>query len=128
MVKEQFRVLEPGGRFITFSLHCPDEVVPTYDEIGLDWKVSSFQIKSDRWNETTNRKRSVAHTLIVCDKMASDGIYPHEHPLRIPKGVLTEDDYRRLKDRADEVRRRNFFARALIYLHVNKNQRCFSHR
>lgn len=103
MVKEQFRVLSPGGRFITFSLHSPEEVAPTYSELGLDWKVSSFQIKSDRWNDTTNRKRAVAHTLIVCDKVTSDGTYPHEHPLRIPKGVLLEDDYKALKERADSV-------------------------
>lgn len=104
MVKECYRVLEPGGRLITFSLHSPEEVEPTYSELGLDWKVTAFQIQSDRWNDSENRKRSVAHTLIVCDKACNDGSYLHLHPLHIPKGVLSPDDFRRLKDRADAVR------------------------
>ena len=103
MVKEAYRVLSPGGRFITFSLHSPEEVEPTYSKQGLDWQVTSFHIRSDRWNDTDNRKRSVAHTLIVCDKATEDGKYLHEHPLRIPSGTLSEDDYTRLKERADEV-------------------------
>lgn len=100
---ESYRVLRPGGRLITFSLHSPEEVAPIYSEQGLDWKVTSFHIRSDRWNETDNRKRSVAHTLIVCDKATAEGKYVHEHPLRIPNGTLAEDDFRRLKERADEV-------------------------
>lgn len=103
MIKECHRVLQPGGRFITFSLHSPEEVLPSYSELGLDWKVTGFQIQSDRHNDTNNRKRSVAHTLIVCDKACIDGSFLHEHPLYIPKGVLSADDFKRLQDHADQV-------------------------
>jgi hypothetical protein len=104
MIKECFRVLQPGGRFITFSLHDIHEVEPSYRDAGVDWKVSCFRIKSDRWNDGINRKRSRAHTMIVCDKACADGTYLHEHPLHIPSGTLSEDDYARLKDEADQVR------------------------
>ena len=103
MVKEAYRVLKPGGRFITFSLHDIHEVEPTYRAEGLDWKVSSFRVKSDRWNDSNNRKRAVAHTMLVCDKPTADGKYLHEHPLQIPRGVLSEDEYQKLKAVADEV-------------------------
>ena len=103
MIKECHRVLQPGGRFITFSLHTIEEVESSYRDAGVDWKVSCFRIKSDRWNDTNNRKRSRAHTMIVCDKACTDGSYLHEHPLVIPSGVLTEDEYTRLKAEADQV-------------------------
>jgi ubiquinone/menaquinone biosynthesis C-methylase UbiE len=104
LVKECYRVLQPGGRFITFSLHSVEEVETTYRDAGLDWKVSCFRIKSDRWNATNGRKRSRAHTMIVCDKACADGTYLHQHPLNIPSGVLSEEEYLRLKEEADQVR------------------------
>ncbi len=69
MLDELHRVLSPGGRFITFSLHALEEVRPRYDNNTLyDWKVSCFHVKSSRWNESKEcNQRAVAHTMIVCD-------------------------------------------------------------
>lgn len=96
-------MLQPGGRFITFSLHDIDEVEPSYRDAGVDWKVSCFRIKSDRWNDSNNRKRSRAHTMIVCDKACADGSYLHSHPLHIPSGTLSAEEFVRLKEEADQV-------------------------
>lgn len=75
MIDEIHRILKPGSRFITFSLHPPEEVVCKYDSKKYNWKVSSYHVKSNRWNSQSHRKRSVAHTMIVCDKPLSNGFY-----------------------------------------------------
>lgn len=96
-------MLEPGGRFITFSLHDVDEVEAAYRDAGVNWKVSCFRVKSDRWNTGIGRKRSRAHTMIVCDKACADGSFRHAHPLHIPTGILSDKEYQRLKEEADLV-------------------------
>ena len=41
MIDEVYRVLAPGSRFITFSLHAAHEVVSKYDKPHLyQWKVT----------------------------------------------------------------------------------------
>ena len=95
---EMFRILSPGGRFITFSLHSIDEVHHYYqvnhhdhDQINHHhhknnhhnnhhdnehhhhWKVKSYHLKSNRRNDTDLRKRAVAYTMIICDKAYEDG-------------------------------------------------------
>jgi len=104
MIAEAYRVLQPGGRFITLSLHGIEEVDHYYRTKEFNWNVSCFHVKSDRWNEKENRKRSVAHTLIVCDKALADGTtFPRPYPLHIPTGTLGSDEYQRLKERAEQV-------------------------
>lgn len=103
LVEEIYRVLQPGGRFITFSLHSIEEVEFMYsNKNDFNWMVSCCRVRSDRWNDTANRKRAVAHTMIVCDKPRLDGSYKHEYPLQI-RGVLDEEEYQSLKAYADQV-------------------------
>ena len=128
MVAEIYRVLSPGSRFITFSLHPAHEVVYKYDKPNqYSWKVSvisfnnnfirlliiftclffenqHFHVKSNRWNETNNRKRAVSHTMIICDKPLSS-VYPRPIALlesRI-QGLLTDEEDAVLKKKAEEV-------------------------
>jgi len=71
-----FRILSPGGRFITFSLHNINEVHHYYESNNhhhLNWKVKSFHLKSNRRNDTDLRKRAVAYTMIICDKAYDNG-------------------------------------------------------
>jgi hypothetical protein len=69
---EMFRILSPGGRFITFSLHSIDEVNHFY-QVNHHWQVRSYHLKSNRRNDTDLRKRAVAYTMIICDKAFEDG-------------------------------------------------------
>lgn len=72
---EMLRILSPGGRFITFSLHSIDEVNHFYQVNHHDnhWQVKSYHLKSNRRNDTDLRKRAVAYTMIICDKAYEDG-------------------------------------------------------
>lgn len=75
---EMFRILNPGGRFITFSLHNIDEVhhfyaVNYHHHHHNHWQVKSYHLKSNRRNDTDLRKRAVAYTMIICDKAYEDG-------------------------------------------------------
>jgi hypothetical protein len=76
MVQECYRVLRPAGRYVTFSLHSVEEVKQHYDRPEFQWKVRTFRIRSERWNDHENRKQSVAHSMIVCDKAREDGTFP----------------------------------------------------
>lgn len=68
-----------------------------------------FRVKSNRWNETNNRKRAVSHTMIICDKPAKGaGVRaPYPRPISLLEqritGVLTEAEDAALKMKADEV-------------------------
>jgi hypothetical protein len=110
MLQELYRVLSPGGRMITFSLHSPDEVaqylhckkpIPGTD-INLDWKVSTFRIKSSRWNETDSRRRAVSCTLAICDK-PREGSELSSLPEIQLKGVLSDNDYHKLELYSSQV-------------------------
>ena len=80
MITEIYRVMAPGARYITFSLHSLEEAVAHFN--GFDWHFSAFYVKSNRWNEAdSNRKRAVAHVMVVCDKPLGDGTFLRRHPL-----------------------------------------------
>jgi SAM-dependent methyltransferase len=84
MMSEIHRILAPGSRFISFSLHPIEEVLDKYDLPDLyTWKTSFFRIKSKRWNPGKNRKRSTAHTMIVCDMPS--------HKRQLPRQPLLAD-------------------------------------
>jgi hypothetical protein len=113
MIDEIHRVLAPGGRYVTFSLHSVEEVIRRFeykpilngDQITLTvygWKISAYRVRSNRWNMTKNRRRAVAHTMIVCDKPLEDGTFPFSYPLALPN-VLSDEEYAVLKKRFDEV-------------------------
>lgn len=104
MIDEIYRVLAPGSRYISFSLHSVEEVVGKFSLEKYDWKVSAYRVKSSRWNEHEHRRRAVAHTMIVCDRPFADGSFPAaEYPLKVP-GVLSEEEYLQIKNYADNVR------------------------
>lgn len=102
MFKELYRVLQPGGRYIAFSLHSFDEVVAYYDKTKeLNWRVHFYRVKSNRWNEDENRNRAVVYTMIVCDKLplseaTSDDIE------NVP-GTLSEEQFIELERKAKEA-------------------------
>lgn len=145
MMHEIFRVLKPGGRFITFSLHTASSILKYFEDFNvqnmqnvlyssmrsltetykddingvkadrklklcttasasvasyagadavrthitsvncdeLGWRISTYNVKSSRWRDTDeDRAKSVAHTMVVCDKVSSplvsalvDGLY-----------------------------------------------------
>jgi len=102
MIDEIRRVLAPGGRYLAFSLHSPEEIKEHF-ECYSDWQFTLFRVKSNRWNDTNNRRRAVAHTMIVADVPFEDGTFPcGKHPLSL-EGVLTEEEYQVLQKKADEV-------------------------
>lgn len=71
MMGEIHRILAPGSRFISFSLHPIEEVIDKYKNDLYSWKTAFYRIKSKRWNAGKNRKRSTSHTMIVCDMPSS---------------------------------------------------------
>jgi len=102
---EMFRILKPGGRFITWSLHPINEVIQHFDPVKFDWTVRSYNVRSPRWQKTKeNRFKSVAHSMIVCDKYG-DMIFPlidNVHASLFEKGALTEEEYNGLRRDAAE--------------------------
>jgi len=94
---EMFRILKPGGRFITWSLHPIHEVFDHFDPVKFDWKIRAYNVKSPRWQKNKeNRHKSVAHSMIVCDKHGSDVTFPpidDVHASLFDKGALTDDEY-----------------------------------
>lgn len=70
MLDEMYRVLEPGGRILTFSLHGIQKNSMIYHNPKFKslWRNLFFSIRSSRWNEHENSRKSVAHTMIVSDK------------------------------------------------------------
>jgi len=115
MIDEIYRVMAPGSRYITFSLHSLEEVVGYYDPThpgvarqtppvrAYDWKVSAFRVRSSRWKDTKDDcQKAVAHTMIVCDKPLADGTYLHEHPL-VLDGVLSAEEHTTLLAHARDV-------------------------
>jgi hypothetical protein len=101
MIDEIYRVMAPGSRYVTFSLHSIEEIKDKFTLPMYDWKVNAFRVKSNRWNERENCRRAVAHTMIICDKPNENGIYP-SNSTQVP-GVLTDEEYLQLKTVADKV-------------------------
>lgn len=105
MITEIYRIMAPGSRYITFSLHSPEENMrymssPRYP----DWAVSAFRIKSNRWNTSDTRRRAaVAYTMVVCDRCNADGTFKmgSKHPLTVEES-LTEEEFQELERRAEQ--------------------------
>lgn len=105
MISEVYRVLSPGSRYITFSLHSPDEVMAYMaPELGYtQWRMSAFRIRSSRWSRSDSKRRAaVAYTMVVCDKCLEDGSYmPNaQHPIEVA-GSLSPKEYALLRAEAD---------------------------
>lgn len=103
MIDEIYRVLAPGGRLITFSLHSLEEIEEKYNSSRYGWQVSKFRVKSSRWDENEHRRRAIAHSMIVCDKPYIDGSFPcSNYPMDIA-GTLEDEEFFRLKEYAEKV-------------------------
>jgi ubiquinone/menaquinone biosynthesis C-methylase UbiE len=64
MMKEIDRILKPGGRFVTLSLHGP-KAISNYYLNQTNWSVHIYRVQSPRWDETeTNRKKAFTQTLV----------------------------------------------------------------
>eukprot|EP01038_Epipyxis_sp_PR26KG_P009750 gene9750-13117_t len=115
MIQEIYRVLEPGGRFLSFSLHAISEVNFYYNNpVQYNWKANFYNIKSSRWNEDNHVKRSVAHTMIVCDKPYSDGTYRGDNYPLVINGALSDNEYNQMKDYAAKIILRNALKEASV--------------
>jgi len=100
MIDEVYRVMAPGSRYITFSLHSPQENLSYLDNPTRypDWSVTAIRIKSSRWNKEESRRRSaVCYTMVCCDRQP----LKESHPLFIPE-ALSNDEYIQLQAAADE--------------------------
>ena len=112
MITEIFRVLKPGGRYVTFSLHSLDEVRAYYVRCpDLAWRVRFYRVKSNRWNDKENVDRAVVYTMVVCDKflLNSSSLSSAEEAQEaeyIP-GTLSVDEYTALERIANKARVRN---------------------
>lgn len=115
MIDEIYRVMKPGSRLVTFSLHSLEETVihydpkyegkrPPYSSVPqYDWKVSAFRVRSSRWKENPDDcKKAIAHTMIVCDKPLDDGTYLCSYPLHLD-GVLSTEEHDKLDAHARDV-------------------------
>ncbi len=102
MIDEIYRVLAPGSRYVTFSLHSIEEVIDKFTNKKYNWDVRAYRVKSSRWNDKNNRRRAVAHTMIVCDKPDHQGNYPFRSLDSVP-GVLSEEEFAVLNSKWKKV-------------------------
>ena len=82
LIQEMYRVLAPGGTYVTFSLHSEDEILDyfTFDE--FEWAISTFKILNPRWtSEAQSCRRSVSHSMVICHKPDKNGAFPMAFPL-----------------------------------------------
>jgi len=104
MIKEVYRIMAPGSRYITFSLHSPNEVLRYIaDPQFSEWAVSAFRIKSSRWTEEDARRHAaVAYTMVVADRCNRDGSFKAnaQHPLPMTE-ALSEEAYQELRANAE---------------------------
>ena len=96
---EMYRIMQPRSFFMTFSLHTIDEVRKIFEQPYLHWKVDYFRLRCSRWNETDQRRTSVAHTMIVCEKIPASEPIPIDIPLSL-SGTLTPEMEARLEKHA----------------------------
>lgn len=110
MLKEIYRVLQTGGRYVTFSLHALDEVKAYFDRLPeLDWRVRYYRVKSNRWNDKENLDRAVVYTMVVCDKRPTN--CPDEAMENVP-GTLSDEQYLVLEKMVEDVRLRRKIEKA----------------
>ena len=114
MIVEIFRVLEPGGRYVAFSLHSLDEVRAYYVRCpDLAWRVRFYRVKSNRWNDKENVDRAVVYTMVVCDKFplnnssSSNSSAEEAQEAEYIPGTLSVDEYTALDRIANKARVRN---------------------
>jgi len=107
MIEEIYRIMATGSRYITFSLHSLEEAEIHFIKEKFNWKVSSFLVKSSRWNENEDRHRAVCYTMIVCDKPKDDGSYylNQKYPMEID-GVLSDEEFAALTSNAVELNKK----------------------
>ena len=103
LIQEMYRVLAPGGTYVTFSLHAEDEILDYFAFDEFQWAISTFKVLNPRWtSEAQSCRRSVSHSMVVCHKPYKDGCYPVSLPLSLTN-VLSDDEYQKLKICADNV-------------------------
>jgi len=108
MMTEIHRVMKPGGRFVSWSLHPIHEIEMKYLNKKFDWNVHFFRVKSKRWGPGKNCRRSVSHTMIICDKpmllgSTSDKCRMSVSNLEFPGLILSEEEEQTLVKRAEEL-------------------------
>ena len=79
MMHEAWRVLKPGGLFMTFSLHDAEKVLPYMgvDENGLDFNwvsVKCMKIPNPGWTKGSDKSKT--HLIVSAVKPATPGIGP----------------------------------------------------
>mmetsp|Transcript_29541 Transcript_29541/g.43576 ORF Transcript_29541/g.43576 Transcript_29541/m.43576 type:complete len:265 (+) Transcript_29541:180-974(+) len=98
LYSELHRVLKPGGRLITISLHCEKEVYPFAKSPDYSFLVSTCKILNKRRYDEEEEKdeRSLFHTLAVFDKV--DGLSKEDardlcsqHPLNFINAVTESE-------------------------------------
>lgn len=103
MIEEVHRVLQPGGRYITLSLHDTTEVIPHFQpfQAANQLNVNAYMMKSNRWNEAEHRRRAVAHSMIVAEKSPLRSLFPPASSLT--SLVLTDEEYKALQARSRKI-------------------------
>ena len=112
---EMYRILEINGLLITFSLHKPDDIKTHFEgpkDSPFHWKTDYYRIKSSRWDRFEQKRTSVAHTLVVCQKYPQTVRIPTE-PLLLP-GVLSKEDEEELHLVANEIIEASAFKAATV--------------
>jgi ubiquinone/menaquinone biosynthesis C-methylase UbiE len=108
MIDEIYRVLAPGGRYITFSLHDVNEILGKYSDKKYNWSVTAHRVKSNRWNAGEHCRRAVAHSMLICVKhhvAAAATTSATVDPLpSLESHVLTDEEFKHLQEKANLVR------------------------
>lgn len=102
MIEEVHRVLQPGGRYITLSLHDTIEVMPHFEPFKAANKlhIDAYRMKSNRWNAGEHRRRATAHSMIIAEKTPLHSLFP---PSSLSDLVLSGQQYKALKARASQI-------------------------
>lgn len=72
-INEMHRILAPGGIHISFSLHDYPDVEKFFNRPELQWNYKLFHIANPK-REDSNPKRSIGHTVVVCQKYPCDKV------------------------------------------------------
>lgn len=108
LIAECYRVLAEGGIHISFSLHSVNDVLAYFRHKDFKWEVKPYRIINPRWNSSES-KRSVAHTMIICQKLPLNPKFPQEI-----KGVLSDKEYDELVERATKINEESLFKKASL--------------